>query len=325
MAGQQQQAFDYKQFSQSLAQQAASAIPPEIPDHYKNILVQVIADFAMKAGEALVNEEDSMLNAQQIQLIIQYIAEWTFHKGIELMNSQIPPDHWLRILQTIAGGIFESGKKAMIGGLDQDTVTSIIQGEVESHYTHVLNLLKNEGAVTDEQIMSVRAPKQQVSEQAPPQQAPAQTQQQIAQQAPHSVGAKEAKLATIAVILSTLPEEKVKVILESFTREEAEIIRHFMKPENMTIQIDPQMTVQLLASLKNTIMPENAPTLVAKNIQKLSESVDQTSIINILIKERPMVQNYVKACIEGKFIRRDFSPHLAKVIFKYLNKQLNPA
>lgn len=310
--------FNYQEFAQSIAQQAAEAMPAEITEQYKQFLTQVIYDFAMKAGEALVHEENSLLTAENVQTIIQFIAEWSFHKGIELMNSEIPPEHWLRILQTVAGGIFESGKNALIGGLDDQTVATTIQGEVISHYTHALNLLKSEGAITDGQIESIQRAKEKAQDQIVVEEETRATQQQIS-----SLNEKESKLATIAVILSTLPEEKISTILESFSADEVNMIKHFMQPENMNMQLDPQTTMHLLASLKNTIMPEHAPSLVAKHIQNLSQSVDPAKIISILIKERPAVQNYVKACIEGKFIRRDFSPYLAKTILQHLQRQLN--
>lgn len=326
--------FNYQEFAQNMVQQASEAVPPEIDEQYKNFLVNVIYDFAIKAGEALVTEEGTLLTAENVQVIIQYIGEWIFHKGIELIHSQIPPDHWLTILQTIAGGIFEAGKNAFIAGnLDEATVRTLIEGEVHSHYTHILNKLKSEGVITDEMINSVEQAQAQAQEQIS-QQMPEEVQAAAAQQAaaeqqqqPEApqVEEKEAKLATIAVIISSLPAEKVGMILASFSPADAEKIKYYMQPENMNLQIDPQMTSSLLLSLKNMIMPEEAPTQVAKNIQKLSQNVDPAKMIAILIKERPVVQNYVKSCIEGKFIRRDFSPYLARVIYKHLAKQLSPA
>ena len=85
------------------------------------------------------------------------------------------------------------------------------------------------------------------------------------------------------------------------------------------------MTAQLLHSLKRSIMPEEAPTVIAKHIQQMTKGIDPGKILAILIKERPIVQTYVKSCIEGKFIRRDFSPYLGKTICKHIEKQLYPA
>lgn len=322
--------FNYQEFAQSMVQQASAAVPPEIDEQYKNFLLNVIYDFAIKAGEALVSEENSLLTPENVQVIIQYIGEWIFHKGIELIHSSIPPDYWLRILQTIAGGIFEAGKNAFIAGnLDEGTVRTLIEGEVHSHYTHALNQLKAEGVLNDDMIHSVQQAQVQAQKQisqSMPQQPP-QPDQEPVQEHPEAsqVNEKEAKLATIAVIISSLPSEKSASILASFSAADAEKIKYYMQPENMNLQIDPQMTSSLLMSLKNMIMPEEAPTQVAKNIQRLSQNVDPAKMIAILIKERPVVQNYVKSCIEGKFIRRDFSPYLARVIYKHLEKQLSMA
>lgn len=318
--------FNAQEFAQNIAQQAVNAMPPEIDDQYKQFLGQVIFNFANMAGETLANEENSLLSLENIQVIVQYIAEWSFHKGIELINSEIPPEHWEKILQTIAGGVFEAGKKSFIGGLDEETIRTIVEGEVQSHYTHALNLLKGDGAINDEQIQSVQAAKERAKEQIAVQQPPEETTEEahVEEEVPQ-IDPKVAKLATVAVILTSLPEDKRSAILGSFKPEEAQIIQYYMQPENMNLQIDPEMTAHLLTSLKRSIMPEEAPTLVAKHIQQMAKSVDPGKIIAILIKERPMVQTYVKSCIEGKFIRRDFSPHLGKTICKYIEKQLYPA
>lgn len=313
--------FDYQTFANSLVQQATTYIPDNISEQYKSFLLKQIYDFAIIAGQALVNEQNSLLTPESIQQIIQYISEWTFRKGLELMYSSIPPEHWNSILQTIAGGIFETGKRTMIAGnLDETTVTNIIQGEVESHYTHALNKLKQEGKITDAHVNSIDEAQQKAQDQL------AASDNQLQQiRSSQSLGARETKLATIAVILSSLPPEKHASILKTFSPEEINTIKYFMQPENINTKIDPQTTLTLLKNLKSTIAPEEAPTHVAKNIQKLASSTNPTIILSFLSKERPIVQNYVKACIEGKFIRRDFSPYLAKAIFKYLEKQLSTA
>ncbi len=313
--------FDYQGFAQNLTNQAQEAIPEGISDQNKQFLIQVIFDFATKAGEALVHEDNSLMTPESVQMVIQFIAEWTFHKGLELMGSEIPPENWLFILQTIAAGIFEAGKKSMIGGLDTTTTTTIIQGEVDSHFTHAMNLLKEEGKITDEQIESIYAAQQQAHQQLAAQQKQEQQPQQPVQQ----LSPKEAKLATIAVLLSSLPAEKSEAIIESFSPEDATLIRNMMQPENLNVQLDPAQTAKLLKSLRETIAPEQAPTVVAKHIQGLVSQTDPVNIIKLLQKERPAVQNYVKSCIEGKFIRRNFSPYLAKIIYKYIEKQLYSA
>lgn len=316
--------FNAQEFAQNIAQQAFNAMPPEIEDQYKEFLGKVIFNFANMAGETLANEENSLLTLENIQVVVQYIAEWSFHKGIELINSKIEPQHWERILQTIAGGVFEAGKKSFIGGLDEETIRTIVEGEVESHYTHILNQLKGEGAINDDHIHSVQEAKMKAKEQIAVQAPPPKEEETVEEEAPQ-IDPKVAKLATVAVILTSLPEDKRSGILNSFKPEEAQIIQYYMQPENMNLQIDPEMTAHLLNSLKRSIMPEEAPTVVAKHIQQMAKSVDPGKIIAILIKERPMVQTYVKSCIEGKFIRRDFSPYLGKTICKYIEKQLYPA
>ncbi|MGD9581042.1 MAG: hypothetical protein AB7V50_06695, partial [Vampirovibrionia bacterium] len=240
--------FNALEVAQNIAQQAMGSMPPDISDQYKQFLGQVIYNFAKMAGETLASEENSLLTDEHIHIIVQYIAEWSFIKGIELINSDIPPPHWEKILQTIAGGVFEAGKKSFIGGLDPETIRTIVEGEVESHYIHVLKQLKGDGAIDDNQINSVQVAKERAKEQIAIQNPPPpeeEYQEEVTQ-----VDPKVAKLATVAVIISSLPEEKRIAILNSFKPEESKIIQFYMQPENMNLQIEPEMTAQLLTSLK---------------------------------------------------------------------------
>lgn len=308
--------FDYEGNANNIAQMAYQAIPPNIDDNYKQFLAQTIHNFASRAGQALVQEDNTLLTAEKIEKIIHYIAEWSYHKGLELIHSQIPPDHWSQILQAVAAGAYESGRRAMMTNLDDATISTAIQSDVEAHFHQAINKLKEDGALNEQQINSIQDAHKKAQEDIVIEPTPE------PQQAGVNLSPKEAKLATVAVILSTLPQEKLKGILQNFTPEEVAIIQSFMQPDNISLNVDPQTTYKLLQSLKNTIAPAEAPNIMAKNIQKLAENSDPTKIFSLLSRERPIVQTYVKACIEGKFIRRDFSPFLAKTILKHLEKQL---
>lgn len=310
--------FNYREFANNLKCQASDAFPATVRVDYKDFIVKTIYDFSIKAGEALVNDTKSQLTEKNIEILIQYIAEWIYRKGITLSHSNIPQNEWLFILQTIAGGIYETGKNALIANLDQDTISSTIQGEVETYFVHALNQLKQQKKINEEQFNSISNAQKVAEEEILVNEANDELQNQL-------VNPKIAKLATLGIILSSLPEPKVEGILSSFPSEEAKIIKLFMNPENQYVQIDPELTMQVLKNLKNTIAPEEAPTQIVKNFQKLTAKVDKNKILNLLLKERPIVQNYVKSCIEGKFIRMDFSPYLAKIILFYLEKQLSIA
>ena len=59
-------------------------------------------------------EEFKKLEFENQCFYIQVIAEWSFHKSIDLVHSGILPQYWDSIMQKIAFTIFEVAKQAVI-------------------------------------------------------------------------------------------------------------------------------------------------------------------------------------------------------------------
>ena len=105
--------FDYKQFAQELATQATGLIPPNFQEFQRNYISKTILNFATMSGESICNDAQANFNADQAMLLIQIIAEWSFHKSIDLIQSGIMPDYWDSIMQKIAFTIFEISKQIL--------------------------------------------------------------------------------------------------------------------------------------------------------------------------------------------------------------------
>ena len=99
--------FDYKGFAQNLTQQALELVPPEFNDVQKQYVANTLLNFSTVAGEALYNDTTLNFNADTAVLITQIIAEWSFHKSVDLIRSGIPQQYWDPIMQKIAFTIFE--------------------------------------------------------------------------------------------------------------------------------------------------------------------------------------------------------------------------
>ena len=102
--------FDYKEFAEMMSSQAGELIPPEFNDMQKNYIVKTLSNFTLLAGEAIANDESLGFNADQAVFVTQIIAEWAFHKSIDLVRSKIMPEHWDSIMQKVAFTIFEIAK-----------------------------------------------------------------------------------------------------------------------------------------------------------------------------------------------------------------------
>lgn len=146
------QGFDYKAFAQSLAQQAQELVPQDFDQNQKAYVANTLLNFSMLAGEALYNDNESKFTADQAAMITQIIAEWSFHKSVDLIRSGIPQMYWDGVMQKIAFTIFEIAKQTFKQGLPQDQILQLIEHHVKKTYLDSIAELKSKGQI-DEALM----------------------------------------------------------------------------------------------------------------------------------------------------------------------------
>lgn len=301
------QGFDYKAFAQNLTQQAQELVPQDFDQNQKAYVANTLLNFSTIAGEALYNDTESNFNADQAAMITQIIAEWSFHKSVDLIRSGIPQMHWDGVMQKIAFTIFEIAKQTFKQGLPQDQILQLIEHHVKKTYLDAIAELKTKGEI-DEQLME-KASKQsnidqmmqqmqdsgeveqaQAAQQAPPppppppqpvQAQPAQP--QVSQggvpavQGGSDVAApkkspyappKLLKLVTVALLLKRVDEEKVQSILERFDQETAGTVIKYMYVDGLEDKVDPTLTMKCLDEIA-----ENLPGATEINKNKLVERV----------------------------------------------------
>lgn len=301
------QGFDYKEFAQNLTQQAGELVPQDFDQNQKAYVVNTLLNFSTLAGEALYNDTESNFTADQAAMITQIIAEWSFHKSVDLIRSGIPQMHWDSVMQKIAFTIFEIAKQTFKQGLPQDQILQLIEHHVKKSWVDAIAELKNHGQI-DEALME-KASKQsnidqmmqqmqdsgevaqaQAAQQAA-QQAPPPPQPQPAQQAPQPVPQnavpavqggtnvstpqkssyappKLLKLVTVALLLKRVDEEKVQSILERFDQETAGTVIKYMYVDGLEDKVDPTLTMKCLDEIA-----ENLPGATEINKNKLVERV----------------------------------------------------
>ena len=79
--------FNYQEFAQNLTAQAQELVPQDFSDPEKQYVVNTLLNFSTLAGEAIYNDKESNFNADQAMMITQIIAEWSFHKSVDLIRS----------------------------------------------------------------------------------------------------------------------------------------------------------------------------------------------------------------------------------------------
>ena len=96
--------FNYKDFANELRFQVRGVVPENLKDDEKYIR-DVVYEMSVICGEALCKEE--LINEQNCKYITQIIAEWTFHKTVDMLSAQIPKEYHNSILHKLNNGIYE--------------------------------------------------------------------------------------------------------------------------------------------------------------------------------------------------------------------------
>lgn len=330
--------FDYKEFAQMMSSQAGELVPANFDEMQKNYVVKTLTNFTLLAGEAISNDEKLNFNADQAVFVTQIIAEWSFHKSIDLVHSGIMPEHWDGVMQKIAFTIFEIAKQAIQKNIPQDKTLQLIEHHVDKTYKEAIEDLERRGVISNE--ISQKAASQsniddmakQVQEQedaaaaaaAQAQAAQAQAPQRQAQQPIQSShmgdgDVRVTKMKSIAMVLKLLDQERVQEILDQFAPEVADEIVSYVNTPKLESQVDINFALQCLEDLK-IVVPKRqklSPRTMIKNMDKIFENNDMEKVEQLVKPERPYVKRFISQAYEGEYY--DSVPlKVAELLVKYI-------
>lgn len=348
--------FDYKGFAENLASQAAELVPAEFNENDKNYVTNTLLNFSMLAGEALYQDQENLgFTADQASMITQIIAEWAFHKSVDLIKSGIPQQFWDPIMQKIAFTIFEIAKQTFKQGLPQDQILQLIEHHVKKTYLDSIAELKEKGAI-DEGLMEkaasqsnidavmqqmensgeIQAEQMQAQAQAAMQQQNPNMQAPVPQQNAAPVTQQEQinivnktgikyeppkllKLVTVALLLKRIEDEdQVQEILECFDQTDAGTVIRYMYADDVEREINPNATMKLLEEIAKDL-PEATEVNKKKVIETIKEvvtTVGKNTMERKLQLERHKVRQFVFNAIEGEYYK--MPPKIANIIAQYL-------
>lgn len=336
--------FDFNSFAQNLTQQAQDIVPQEFDNNQKQYVVDTLFNFSRMAGEALYNDTEANFTAEQATMITQIIAEWSFHKSVDLVRSGLPQQFWDSVMQKIAFTIFEIAKQTYKQGLPQDQVLQLIEHHVKKTYVDAITELKNNGAI-DEDLMekassqsNIDAMMQQMQDEQPP--APQEVQQQpqshgqvapVNQNLPQTQQPvdmskplekykppKLLKLVAVALLLKRVTDDKVQSILNRFEQDDAGTVLRYMYVDDLEDKVDPSITMRVLEDIG-----ENLPTatevntnMIVERVKSAAEMMDRDKLESLLMVERPNVRRFVFNAMEDEFYK--IPPRIASVIASYV-------
>lgn len=328
------QGFDYKLFVQNLTQQAQEIVPQEFDYVQKQYVVNTLYNFANVAGQALAEDPSLNFSADQAQMMTQIIAEWSFHKSVDLIRSGIPQQYWDPIMQKIAYVIFEIEKEVFTQNLPQEQILDIIQHHVDKTYKECIEELKDKNLITTElaQVAESQSNIDQLIESAAENEIPDNAESdaqmsdgnQIPQiqnpnpPQPQLIGAegKVLKLATLALLFKRMKQDKVQVFLDKFNPDDANSVIKFMNVPDLERKVDTNVTLKCLQEIKTNLPQQNpseiTPARLIEKVQKIAQRTNRAHLEELLDSERPKVKRFIFSALDGEFY--NVPPKVANII-----------
>ncbi len=331
--------FDYENFAQNLAAQAQDLVPAEFSPEEKEYVINTLGNFSMMAGKALAEDKSLPFDADTSTYITQIIAEWSFHKSVDVIRSGIPRANWDGVMQKIAYTIFEVAKQAFSQKLPNDQIIEIIEHHVNKTYVDAITELKDKGII-DESLMEFAASQSNMNKMAQEMQAQAQAQAQgeqgvepgvdgqnlpqvqgtspVAVSEPE-IAPKALKLATVAMLFNRMNQDRVQIFLDKFDQNDAEDVVKYMKLPDLMQRVGAENAMKCLQEIKMNLPKASdlAPMRVVKKIKNFASKYSEKELETMLIKERIGVKRLVFTALEDKYYE-NIPPKVASIVATHL-------
>ena len=322
--------FDYKGFAESMAEQAKELVPKDLQESDQEYIVSTLGNFTMLAGEAIYNDESLQITAEQAVFITQIIAEWSFHKSIDLIHSGIDKMYWDSIMQKIAFTIFEVAKQGVIRSIPQEQLLQAVEHHVVKVYKRCIDDLQKRGVIDEDtkenaesqsniDAMAQQAVEEQVKKneaalseadnkriEAQKRREEARKQRRIEKELDATAGKvtkRQMKLMALSMVLKVLPQEKVSVIISRFSNEELNLIEHYMNMADLESQLDGDIILSCLKEMKEMLPAQKHLTQenVMSNLLRLYRVNSRDKIEKIIKNERPLVKRFISQAYDGEY------------------------
>ncbi len=309
-------ALNTQEFGQDLAKQALQYIPSDISEEQKKYIADKVFQFSIIAGNHLIEKFNDQFDDGQAKVVIQFIGEWTFHKGVDLIRAKVPSEHWDGLLQQIAFSSLQTAIQCHLEKQDTNKIASIIENQVAVTYEALIKDLAKTGAIKDEDIQSIIT-ESNVDKMA----------KETEGKVPNDNEETTLKYAALAIILKKLRPEKAESIMNTFGEEERLKIDQYLKIDNIEQKLDPSLINQYLSELKKVLSVISKPNSIEliKSIKNLGAKHREENLINTVSYERLKVLNYIENCLfdtTSKTLQLEFSPYIAKILYSYLQEKL---
>ena len=343
--------FDYKDFAANMTAQAKELVPKDLEDREKEYIVKTLGNFTLLAGEALSNDTQLNLTADQAVFITQVIAEWSYHKSIDLIHSGILPQYWDSIMQKIAFTIFEVAKQGVIRNIPQDQLLQAVEHHVIKVYNSGIEELQKKGIIDEEvknraesqsniDAMAKQAQEEQMrqrqvaAEEAEKNMEEAQKRREERRKNRRSPGAaadvsqtegisnKQMKLMSLALVLKILSQDKVTTILNKFDSKDSLAISQYMNMADLESKLDGDLISNCLKEIKEYLPIKRKLTKenVLADLLRIYRTTPRESIEKVIKNERPLVKRFIAQAYDGEY--SELPLKVAGIIAQYVEDSI---
>jgi len=322
--------FDYKGFAESMSEQAKELVPKDLQPEEQEYIVKTLGNFTMLAGEAIYNDESLSITADQAIFITQIIAEWSFHKSIDLIHSGIEQQFWDSIMQKIAFTIFEVAKQGVLRNVPQEQLLQAVEHHVIKVYKKCIEDLQKRGMINEsvkEQAenqsnideMARKAAEEQIRQkEAPLEEADnrrkeiqkrreeVRKQRKLEKEMEATAGCvtkRQMKLMALAMLLKIMPRDKSTAIIKDFDGNDKKLLNHYMGIANLESLLDGDILLTCLREMKDSLPVKRtlSTETIMRDLLRLYKSNTRDKIEKIIKNERPLVKRFISQAYDGEY------------------------
>ena len=149
----------YSDFIEEMIEQVSSVLPEDIntlqASYLKNNMKKSMTLMASSIND---NEVFKVLDFKEQCFYIQIIAEWSFHKEIDLFRSGISPKYWKVVMNKIWYVMWEVMYACVKNDAPHSTTLSLVERFVNRTYNEAIEELKEQEIIDD--VVEIKAKEQ---------------------------------------------------------------------------------------------------------------------------------------------------------------------
>ena len=149
----------YSNYIEELIEQMIPVLPSDINELQKDYLIMNIRKASVKMALSIEdNKEFDRINFENQCFYIQVMAEWSFHKEIDLFRSGIPVKYWKIVMQKIWYTMWEVMFACVKDEAPEGVVLSLVERFVNRTYYEAVEDLKASNII--DEITEIQAKEQ---------------------------------------------------------------------------------------------------------------------------------------------------------------------